>query len=225
MSRDSHAARSQTREKEPNSDFVVANFEKQTAAGTLHALTELQELSQKDPKNFAKMLAKVNERVDTSFLAIDKDGKSRGDLEIVGFDKCGSLIMKDKSTDTLFDPKVNLKNGILEITRPLNFDVHKCAPLHIVGTESPEIRALARPEKPVDPDGKTEDSAAVRQHRPVKNDYSNDKPVDDRDEAASRNDIPALRRPLKAANEFQSSYDIPAQFRPIKAYGEASFDY
>lgn len=27
--------------------------------------------------------------------------------------------MKDKSTDELFDPRINLKNGILEIRRPL----------------------------------------------------------------------------------------------------------
>lgn len=121
MSRD-HAAKHNSREKEPNSDFIVANFEKETAAGTLHALTELQELSKKDPKAFAKVLEKVNGKVDTSYLSIGPDGKSRGDLEIVGFDKAGSLILKDKSTDELFDPRVNLKNGILEIRRPIMED-------------------------------------------------------------------------------------------------------
>jgi len=71
-----------------------------------------------NPKAFAKALADVNEKVDRPFLSIDKDGHSRGDLTIVGFDKCGGLIMKDKNNE-LFDPRVNLKNGILEITRPL----------------------------------------------------------------------------------------------------------
>ena len=58
MSRD-HAVKHHSREKEPNSDFIVANFEKETAPGTLHALSELQELSKKDPKAFAKVLEKV----------------------------------------------------------------------------------------------------------------------------------------------------------------------
>lgn len=129
MSRD-HAAKHHSREKEPNSDFIVANFEKETSSGTLHALTELQELSKQDPKAFAKVLEKVNAKVDTSYLSIGPDGKSRGDLEIVGFDKGGSLILKDKSTDELFDPRVNLKNGILEIRRPIMEDEQSKTAFH-----------------------------------------------------------------------------------------------
>lgn len=144
MSRDQ--ARHHSREKEPNSDFIVANFEKETSSGTLHALTELQELSKKDPKAFAKVLEKVNAKVDTSYLSIGPDGKSRGDLEIVGFDKGGSLILKDKSTDELFDPRVNLKNGILEIRRPIIEEEQNKSVFHeqrqLAPVETREIRPL-----------------------------------------------------------------------------------
>lgn len=149
MSRD-HAVRHQSREKEPNSDFIVANFEKETASGTLHALSELQELSKKDPKAFAKVLEKVNAKVDTSYLSIGEDGKSRGDLEIVGFDKGGSLILKDKSTDELFDPRVNLKNGILEISRPITVEEQPKAayeePRHLAPVETREFKPVAQEE-------------------------------------------------------------------------------
>jgi len=119
MSMHHHSHGKHAHEQAPKSDFIIANLEKETSAGTLHALSELQDLSKKDPKAFARVLAEVNEKVDTSFLSIDKDGKSHGDLQIVGFDKCGGLIMKDEN-DELFDPRVNLKNGILEIRRPLD---------------------------------------------------------------------------------------------------------
>lgn len=145
MSRD-HAVKHHSRDKEPNSDFIVANLEKETASGTLHALTELQELSKKDPKAFAKVLEKVNAKVDTSFLSIDKDGRSHGDLEIVGFDKGGSLILKDKSTDELFDPRINLKNGILEIRRPIIEEEQSKSVFHeqrqLAPVETREIRPL-----------------------------------------------------------------------------------
>jgi hypothetical protein len=106
---------------------------------------------------------------------------------------------------------VNLKNGILEISRPLDVDAHKCAPLELVGTESPEIRALARPNKPVDPEGKTEFSTMNRPVKPIATD--------------TVNDIPALERPLKPVNSFRSNYEIPAQLRPIKAYSDQSYEY